>query len=96
MPATKQARKSNAKKQVRTVTRVEILGRSATSVLKWMGDRGFSTADAQKVVAKLASDEIKPSTIATALSDGKNPKYNAGMAKLTRDEVKQIKGIVSR
>lgn len=86
------------KKQVKNTkpVRVEILGRSATSVLKWMGSKNFTTEEARRAVARLASDEVKPSTIATALSDGKNPKYQHGIATLSRDEQKKVKAAAAR
>lgn len=74
-----------------TKSRVTILGHSATSVLKWMGREGFSNDQAKAVCASLASGPLADSTIATGMSDGRNPKYQKGAADIKRAEARQLK-----
>jgi hypothetical protein len=87
-PAKKASKKPAA---AAVAQRASILGHSATSVIKWMGKQGFTSEQAQNAIAKLATGEVKPSTVATALSDGKNPKYNGNAATLSAAEIKQLK-----
>lgn len=77
-------------------TRVTILGKSATSVLKALGALGYNLAQARAVCAALASGELKNSTIATALSDGRNAKYNSSAATLTKQEQAQLAKIAKQ
>jgi len=92
--AKNEAKRSPKAPQAPTRQRVDILGYSATSVLKWMGGHDYSTEDATKVVSKLASAPLTPSTIATALSDGKNPKYNSNAASLSKAEAAKLKKVL--
>lgn len=86
--------KNNAASTKRT--RVTILGKSATSVLKALGALGYNLAQARAVCAALASGELKNSTIATALSDGRNAKYNSSAATLTKQEQAQLAKIAKQ
>lgn len=69
---------------------VKILGKPATSVLKWMGQQGWSYTDAYRVVVRLASAELSPATIQTGMADGKNAKYAFGTALLTGEEINTL------
>jgi hypothetical protein len=85
------AKKASKKPAAAVAQRASILGHSATSVIKWMGKQGFTSEQAQNAVKKLATGDLKPSTVATALSDGKNEKYNHNAATLSAAEIKQLK-----
>jgi len=76
--------------------RVTILEHSATSFLKYLGREGFSTAQATRLAEKLASAPLAASTIATGLSDGKNPKYNTNAAALSESDIAKIVKLVGK
>jgi hypothetical protein len=92
------AKKSSKKPVVIKATkfeRVTVLGFSATSLFKAVGkkDADCDLARARKIAEKFASSPLADSTIATALSDGRNPKYNGNAAKLSKDDWKKIAAV---
>jgi outer membrane biosynthesis protein TonB len=75
--------------------RVTVFGYSAMAVLRWMGANGWITIDATKAIAALGeSGQVKPSTIATGLSDGRSGKWGRP-APVTADQAKQLKQAAS-
>jgi len=73
-------------------TRSYILGYSATSVIKWMGQHDWSLAKAMTVVEKLITPagKMATSSVLTAMTDGKNPKYQTGIPALGTAEIEKL------
>lgn len=69
-----------------------IMGKSATSVLKWMGREGYSFGQAMIVAEKLidGNGKIARTSVQTAWADGQNPKYASGAANITDAQKHQI------
>src|SRR5688500_5505638 len=91
--SSKSSKGSKAAPVVVARQRVTLLELSVTSVLKWMGAKGHSTEQATNVVSKLASGPDAKSTIATGLSDGKNPKYVGTLPKIDKQTAAKIKRV---
>ena len=76
---TKSSKTASKKTTKQQVVRVTIFDYSATSFLKWMGGKGYNAAQA----------------IATALSDGKNEKYRAGAASVSKEQAAKVKKLAA-
>lgn len=70
--------------------RVYILNHSATSVIKWMGQQGWSLERAMRVVDHFATGKLAASSVLTALRDANNPKYATGIAPLCQEEIEKL------
>lgn len=70
--------------------RVYILNHSATSVIKWMGQQGWSLERAMRVVDHFATGKLAASSVLTALRDANNPKYANGIAPLCQEEIDKL------
>lgn len=70
-------------------SKAEILGHSTVSVLRWMGAKGYTKAEAKAVVAALSEGEpMADGTYGTAMSHGRN-----GIRSLPELTVEQVKAL---
>lgn len=67
---------------------------TATSFFKWMGKKGYNGADGRAVADKFADGELSNSSIFTAVSDGKNKKYNGNAAEVSKEHAAKVKKLV--
>ncbi len=67
---------------------------TATSFFKWMGKKGYDGQAARKVAEKYADATLSDSSIFTAVSDGKNKKYNGNAAEVSAEHAKKVKKLV--
>jgi len=69
-----------------------ILGYSATSVMHWAGQNGWTFEQIRKMLAHYGADDIKDSSVRTCLCDAKNPKY-AKPAPLTQEQADELNSL---
>jgi len=72
-----------------TVGRFKVLGRSAASVIRWMGKAGWNFEDAGVALATLGAAKISDTTIRCQLIAGKKGE-RGGAPELTRGEIRTL------
>jgi len=90
--ATTDKQSSNAAPATPGRTKAMIVGHPASSVLRWLGNNGYTVAQARAAVASLGFGEVlKDSTIVTGVNDGKHGDKYGPVAALTPAEEKELK-----
>lgn len=67
-----------------------IFGHALTRVLNWMGKKGWTLEEVRWALEKLGIEEMKESTLRTAWTDSRNPKYSK-TAELTEEEKQKLR-----
>ena len=95
--ATKAATKENKAPKASTGPahiKAELFGVAASRVGKWMGANGYNVEQYRKLLtANKQISKVTPSSVSTAISDGRNPKYATNLPELTQAQQKEIKSI---
>ena len=69
--------------------RGEVLGHSATTIVRWMGSRGWSYNEARDVMSSLEVD-LTEGTVRTQLNEGKTHNKGLAIPELTEEQVESL------